>query len=640
MQTYSPIFAYSCRAAPSLPRGLTFNESISLLAMRLIGFGGKWLPDGESYPLRRLSPDTSEAASRPNLRMGDDAGGWLAADHTARREDVLLGLWGSPAWIGASDAPSMDTDPAGAVLGGYLAQGTDFLKRLDGPFALAILDARAPKIVLAVDRMGIGRLTYAVVPDGLVFSSSAAETAAAAGAERRLRPQALYDYLLLHIVPAPETVFHGVGKLRAGTCLTFDLRTAEVSRYWVPAFNEDGSVRFEDLRDELRHSLLEAVRRCRPDRKTGAFLSGGLDSSTVAGMLGRAAGAPARTFSMGFGVDAYDELAYARIANRHFGCTGFELHVTPEHIVDAIPRIAAAYDEPFGNSSAVPTYVCARSAAEQGVDHMLAGDGGDELFGGNERYVRQRVFELYGRVPRVLRRHLIEPLSRLVDEESSITPLRKLRSYVAQAAIPMPERLETWNLIYRTGPVRLLDPDFLSMVDPRRALDNMREVYDSVPGASLVNRMLFYDWQFTLSDNDLRKVGTMCELAGVKVSYPMLDARVVDLSLRVPSNMKIKGTELRWFYKSAMQGFLPDEILHKTKHGFGLPFGEWLKTHKPLNDLVMGHLESLRNRRIVSAAFIDEVRSRHLQGDASFYGYPIWDMAMLDAWMEHHGVTL
>jgi asparagine synthase (glutamine-hydrolysing) len=204
----------------------------------------------------------------------------------------------------------------------------------------------------------------------------------------------------------------------------------------------------------------------------------------------------------------------------------------------------------------------------------------------------------------------------------------------------MPERLETWNFFYRAGTASLLDPAFRATIDARSPFRLMQEVYDEIPDASLLNRMLYYDWQYTLSDNDLRKVGAMCDLAGVRVSYPMLDAAVLDLSIRIPSDVKIEGLELRSFYKKAMADFLPDEIIRKRKHGFGLPFGVWLKSHAGLNELIMGHLDSLRSRRIVAPDFLDNLRRQHRDGDASFYGYPIWDMAMLDAWLTAHKVTL
>ena len=562
----------------------------------------------------------------------------LSGEFTAENSGVWVGIEGGPA---VGSVTRAGPNPAAAVLQTYLKSGIGCLEQVHGSFALAIIDQRDDSVLLALDRLGIERLSYAQRGAAIVFSTSASAVAQCPGIRAELSAQSLYDYLLLHMIPAPTTAYANVQKLRPGTAALFKGGKLSVLRYWRPLFNEERSTAFADVKSQLQESLRAAVESCSPDYKTGAFLSGGLDSSSVAGMLAKVQGSSAQTFSMGFGVDSYDELAYARIANRHFGTAGHEYHVTPEDILTAFPKIASAYDEPFGNSSAVPTYVCAKFAVEHGVDHLLAGDGGDEIFGGNDRYVRQSVFETYFSIPSWVRTGLIEPLLRRVSPDSAITPLRKARSYLDQASVRLPERLETWNHIYREGAAKVLDPEFLRSVDPRAPLAAMKEVFYELPDISLLNRMLFYDWQYTLSDNDLRKVKTMCELAGVRVSYPMLDERVVDVSLRVPSAMKIEGTELRSFYKRAMADFLPPEILTKHKHGFGLPFGVWLKTHGPLRELIFAHLESLRARHIVRAEFIDEIVAKHGNGaerDASFYGYPMWDMAMLDAWMTSHGL--
>lgn len=546
---------------------------------------------------------------------------------------VTVAVQGGPIRLGSTPAAS----PANAILKAYAARGPRFLDELTGRFALAVVDANRSSVLLALDPMGMENLAYAVHGSALAFGSSATAVAEAGGQAPRLRAQALYDYLLLHMVPAPDTAFEGVHKLRPGTCVRFEAGRLTVERYWIPRFPRGGRADFAALRDELHDSLHQAVAACSPDERTGAFLSGGLDSSSVAGMLGKVSGKAPRTFSIGFGVDEFNELEYAHVANRRFGAIPHEYQVVPEDIVEAFGRIAAAYDEPFGNSSAIPTYCCARLAASHGVTHLLAGDGGDELFGGNERYVRQRVFEAYARfLPGTLRRGLVEPLTRLIDPDSRITPLRKLRSYVDQARIPLPERLETWNYMYREDLGAMLEPEFRAAVDTRSPIERMSEVYAAAPSDAMLHRMLFYDWHYTLSDNDLRKVGTTCELAGVKVSYPMLDPRVVELSLRVPEGMMIEGLELRSFYKRAMKGFLPDEILTKSKHGFGLPFGVWLKTHAALGEFVYGLLGALKSRRIVKPAFIDRLVDEHRTGHPGYYGYAIWDLAMLEAWLQAH----
>jgi asparagine synthase (glutamine-hydrolysing) len=545
--------------------------------------------------------------------------------------DLTVALQGGPVWLDGAFTVASTAD----LLTAYRGAGTRFLARLSGRFALAIIDRSAGRVVLALDRMGIERLAYAACGNRIVFSTSAEEVARDPSVNARLRTQALFDYLLLHMVPAPATAFEGVYKLRAGTVAVFERGRTTVERYWTPEFaTRDAS--FDELRQGLLDGLRSSVAACNPDDHTGAFLSGGLDSSTVAGMLGAVTDRSPRTFSIGFGVDEFNELDYARIAVRRFGATSVEYAVSADDIVSAFQDIAGAYDEPFGNSSAVPTYFCAKIAREHGIEHLLAGDGGDELFGGNERYARQRIFEAYWRVPQAIRAGLIEPVSRVIDAESRFTPLRKARSYVDQARIPMPERLESWNYMYRIDLAAMLEAEFRSTVDTRAPLRGMAEVYAQTPSDVLMHRMLFFDWQYTLSDNDLRKVGTMCALAGIRVSYPMLDPRIIDLSLRVPPKMMMNGLELRSFYKRALRGFLPDEILDKTKHGFGLPFGVWLKTHRRLGELIYGLLGDLKRRGIVQPAFIDNLIVEHRQGHPGYFGYAIWDLAMLEAWLQAH----
>jgi asparagine synthase (glutamine-hydrolysing) len=303
--------------------------------------------------------------------------------------------------------------------------------------------------------------------------------------------------------------------------------------------------------------------------------------------------------------------------------------------------LARSYDEPFGNSSAVPTLACARRAQADGIRVMLAGDGGDEIFAGNDRYARQGVFEHYWRIPAPLRARVIEPLAAgLLPAKGGITPLRKLRSYVEQARVPMPARLETYNFIERMTPQALFEPAFLARVDSGHPPAMLDAMYAEAPAHALVDRMMYLDWTITLSDNDLRKVGRMCGLAGIDVRYPMLDDALVDLSLRVPAQLKLKGRTLRWFYKQALRDFLPPEIIAKTKHGFGLPFGVWLSESAELQQLVYGSLEALKGRGILRPDFIDRLCASQRDEHAAYYGDLVWVLAILELWLTEHRVSL
>jgi len=522
------------------------------------------------------------------------------------------------------------------MLDAYRRDPARALDGLGGRFAVAILDRTARRALLAVDPMGIERLTYAACGGGLIFGSSAESVARFPPLAAPLRPQALFDYLMLHMVPGPETVFEGVHKIPPGHCVLYDDGALQLRRYWHPSFVERGGESFETLKQRLHDTLRDAVSGARPDERTGAFLSGGLDSSTVAGVLSEVGPSKARTFSIGFGYPDYDELPYARIASQRFSCQAHEYVVTGADIAASFVEIARAYDEPFGNSSALPLYYCARLAKDSGVDHLLAGDGGDELFAGNSRYAEQQIFERYRLIPAALRRTLLEPVIKHWPRSAMIWPVRKARGYVEKANISLPARFEMWNLVRVLGTAELLHPEFATTIDFEAPLAQMQRVWDAAPTQNLLNRMLYYDWYYTLADNDLRKVETMSALAGVRVSYPMLHPQVVNMSLQVPPHLKMPGMQLRHFFKRAMAEFLPQEIIDKKKHGFGLPFGLWLQDSPALREQILGYLAHLRSRNIIRPQFIDRLLNLHGSEDARYYGVLVWVLAMLEQWLQEH----
>ena len=404
--------------------------------------------------------------------------------------------------------------------------------------------------------------------------------------------------------------------------------------YWQPEFREENGS-FNDLAERLRYAVFEAVARFgRTSEPLGAFLSGGLDSSTVVWALARARPEVVRTFSIGFPVAGYDELAYARIAAEHFKAHPVEHYLSPDQAVAAIPEIAAACDEPFGNSSALPTFFCAKLAKEHGVSLLLGGDGGDELFAGNARYARELWFEPYSGLPKPFRSGLEAGVKALPRALAERFPARKLARYIEQAGRPLPDRLHDYNFLHRVPPAEVFAADFLASVEVDAPLAAQRECYHRLPAVSKLHRMLYLDWKITLHDNDLVKVNRMSELAGVEVAYPMLDDEVVALSCQVPSRLKLRHGKLRWFYKQAFAGVLPEAILRKPKHGFGLPFGIWLKEHPPLRELAYDSVGQLKRQPYFLPGFLDEAIRRHRAGHAGYYGELIWVLMMLALWLE------
>jgi asparagine synthase (glutamine-hydrolysing) len=526
--------------------------------------------------------------------------------------------------------------PAQALLRLWRDLGRSAPSRIHGNFALALLDRRRQEAFLALDRIGAEKLTFATSEAGLVFASQADMTAAHPEVGARVDPQALFNYFYFYQVPAPGSIFQGVEKLLPAQWVHWRQGQVERGFYWALSYRDETRSDF-DAQSARFHSLLrECVGRARGRDQVAAFLSGGTDSSTVSGVLKELAGS-AQTFSIGFDAQGYDEIEYARMAARRFGLDSREYYIKPQDIVDAIPIIVRHYDEPFANESAVPTYYCAKLAAEHGFHVMLAGDGGDEIFGGNERYAKQKVFEAYYALPGALRSGVIEPLTRMPGVQA-IPPLRKLQSYVRQATIPLPTRMESYNFIYRQPLEEMFQEGFLQKVNPGQPHDWLKEVYDRADSDSFINRMLHLDLKFTLADNDLRKVGGMTEAAGVEVRYPLLDDAMVEFSGEVPPDWKVKRLYLRWFFKQALKGFLPDEIINKSKHGFGLPFGIWARDYAPLRERIETALAAFKRRGILRPEYIDHMQTQHMAGYAHYYGRMLWFILVLEEWLAWRGL--
>ena len=502
------------------------------------------------------------------------------------------------------------------------------LAATSGAFAIGLRESSG-RALLAVDRFAIQSVCYRVLNGRLHFASRADELA---DAQTLIDPQAIFDYLYFHVIPSPRTIYKGIFRLPPGHYALFDNGQLTVAPYWVPSFEEQSNASFESSKEEFRVLLKEAVSTQLDGGKPACFLSGGTDSSTVAGMISQASGRQAATYSIGFDAQGYDEMEYARLAARHFKTDHHEYYVTPDDLVRSIPSVAAHYDQPFGNSSALPAYYCAKMAREDGVSKILAGDGGDELFGGNTRYAKQRVFGWYDSLPGGLRSGLLEPVSGL-DFVSQIPLVRKAASYVNQAKVPMPDRLMTYNLLFRLGVQDVLTPELLAQVDPHDPARQQREVWNQVRQGSLVNRMLAFDWRYTLADCDLPKVMGTTALAGVNVGFPMLDDRLLAFSLKLPTAYKLKGLKLRWFFKEALRGFLPDEILVKKKQGFGLPFGVWANQTPALKTLAKDSLEGLAARGVIRAEFVHTLLTKRLAEYPGYYGEMVWILMMLEQWL-------
>jgi len=554
--------------------------------------------------------------------------------HFGCREAIVAAIDGAPRWQHERlRETARERGDAVALIEAYRRYGRELVQYIHGPWTLAVIDTHKRCALLAVDRLGIRPAAFAVGGGAFVFGSTADSIVAHPAIDPVIDPQAIFNLLYFTRIPAPGTIYRDVRKLVPAHCAWLEQGRVSVERYWTPAYEDRSRASFGELKEELHGILPRAHRRATDGwerARTGTYLSGGVDSSAVTGFLGDVSGSKVDAFGIGFDAEEYNEMAYARITARHFGAELHEYYVTPTDVADALPAIAGAYDEPFGNSSAIAAYFCARHARDNGMERLLAGDGGDEIFAGNSRYVTQQMFELYGLLPASLRVRLIEPLVGTFPRKGLF---RKAQGYIRHANIALPERMESFN-IYRDVAAATIFPEGLTAaVDPGEPLRGLEAHYADCPSASTLNRMLFLDMRTTLGDDDLRKVARTAELAGISVGFPLLDEDLVEFSCRVPPGLKIRRGRLRWFFKQALKGYLAEQTLSKSKHGFGLPFGVWLKTDPGLRAMVAELLGGLAGRGLLRTDFIAGARERFESGHAAYHGEVIWVLIVLELWL-------
>ena len=517
----------------------------------------------------------------------------------------------------------------------YARYGLSFVERLEGAFSVALWDPKQQRLILAIDRFGFKTLYWSREPGRVLFSS---RLGAVARMKRRteIDPGALMQFLIHTVVPAPLTIYKGVERLEPGFLLVYERGQVRKTRYWDLSYQESPESDVSEYSRELRECMRQAVHShlagCEPER-TGAYLSGGTDSSSVVA-FGSELHSPFNTFSIYFENPRYDEIGFARTAAGHFHTRHHEKCLQASDAAEAIPGIIEYYEEPFANSSAIGAYHCARLARESGVDVLLAGDGGDELFAGNERYAADKKFTLYHSIPAILRNAVIKPAAGLLPQ---LGPLSFPARYIRRAEIPNPRRMLSYNFFLTQTSQEVFEPDFLDQARPETVFDIAQAHFDSAPHAtSELNRLLYVDVKMTLADNDIRKVTGTAELAGVRVRYPLLDRRLAELSGRIPSNLKLRGFEKRYIFKQAMKDILPNRILYKKKHGFGVPVGYWM-IHDPYMMSLAAVLDEpqTRQRGYFRPEFLSRIKELNHTYPA-YFGEALWILLVLELWHRRH----
>ena len=343
------------------------------------------------------------------------------------------------------------------------------------------------------------------------------------GINREINPRAIANVLNFSANLAPETIFANVHRLGPGKLLHFSDGQVRLETYWDMRYGGDDRPNEERLSRELETVVEQSVAtHCQVESPAGlgAFLSGGTDSSTVVGMMARVGQRPVKAFSIGFQEQSFNELEYAEIAAKKFGAEHHTYLVGPEDCFDALPRMIASFDEPFGNSSAIPTYFCARLAAQHGVGILLAGDGGDEMFGGNEWYATDKIFGAYQSVPSVLRKGLIEPILAGLPIRNGLLGRRAVTS--GAPICRGSNGCMSYHFLRAHAPLDVFETDFAASAGGLFGNgQSRRAIMRRLPRDDHLNRMLYSDVKIILGDSDLPKVTTMSELAGVQVQVPV-----------------------------------------------------------------------------------------------------------------------
>ena len=536
--------------------------------------------------------------------------------------------------LGGDPHASTENATAAALGALYERFGTSFLEKLRGEFSVILWDRQLKLLLAATDGFGIHPLVY--YEDGKVLLVASRIDALLASGEitKEINPRAIANYLNYTVNPAPGTIFSKVTRLLPGTFLLTSEAHIRTQRYWDMRYGPDGQD--ENQLSRQLESLVEASvgAHCKSDRfsSVGAFLSGGTDSSTVVGMMNRLARGPVKTFSIGYQEQRFNELEYARITAKRFRVEHHEYLVSAEDCAEALPKMVRYFDEPFGNSSAIPTYFCARLAAQHGVDVLLAGDGGDELFGGNERYLTDKLFEAYHRVPRLLRKGLVEPALACVPLRNGLVGMA--RSYVRRCNLPQPERFFSYNLLLANPSEEVFEQDFLQQLGDYSVLEIPSQYYWQGPAQDPLDRLLYVDVKMTLGDNDLLKVTRMSELAGIRPRFPFLDRAVAEFSGLIPAHLKVKGSQKRYLFKRAFRELLPAEVIQKKKHGFGIPVAAWMTSDRRMRELTHDVLLSSRTyeRGYIRRSFVEDLFHKHETEDTVFYGDTLWTFLVLELW--------
>ncbi len=594
--------------------------------------------------IRHRGPDDQGVMLKPGIALGmrrlsiiDLAGGNQPISNEDHAITIIFNgeiynyreLQSSLLSCGHSLRTNSDTE---AIVHAYEEYGVSCVDHLRGMFAFAIWDDRQKRLFIARDRVGKKPLYYSITRNGsLVFGSELKSLLEHPDVETKVNPHALDSYFSLGYVPDPLSIFENVEKLPPGHHLTFTNGRLVVERYWDFKYQTNGNGQHPtDYLEELRSLLDEAVKlRLVSDVPLGAFLSGGIDSSTVVGLMARHMGQPVKTFSIGFHEDSYNELKYARLTAARFGTDHHEFFVTPE-ICDVVDELAWHFDEPFADSSAIPTYVVSKLAREH-VKVVLTGDGGDELFAGYTRYVTEHHRRKYDLVPRFLRQSVMDPMSRNLPHGAWG------RNYLHNISLsPIERYLDNVSVFTDLNKGSLYTDDFSDQLrDTSQLSSYFKELSENVRTNAELDSLLYIDSKTYLPGDILTKVDRMSMAVSLEARVPLLDHKLIEFVTRIPAKLKLAAGETKHLFKRAIADLVPSEILNRPKQGFGVPIQRWI--NEQLRDRIRDTLSDPRflQRGYVTRKHVELLLDEH-ERERRDHSMALWSLLMLELWHRHY----
>lgn len=513
----------------------------------------------------------------------------------------------------------------------YEDAGPSFVRHLNGMFALAVWDGREGQLTIARDRVGKKPLVYRQESNRLLFASELKSLLQAPGAPRELDPGALDAYLTYQYVPHPESILRGYRKLSPGHLAVWRDGSLRIERYWNPSFAEQTRSPEEYLR-EVRDTLRSSVElRLQSDVPLGAFLSGGIDSSIVVGLMRELTGQPVKTFSIGFPVPEYDETAYAREAATRFGTEHHEFRVEPD-CVEALRTLVWHYDEPFADSSAIPTYYVSKLTREH-VTVALTGDGGDELFAGYLRYRAVDIADRFDRLPaawRSLFTHRAWNLAPDIGRQRSVVRrLHRLRASLAKR--PLERYLDWMGVFDERARAELYTDEFCEQLPDRDPIVFLADAFARVKGRDAVTVASMADLLTYLPDDLLVKVDIASMANSLECRAPFLDYRLVELAAGMPIGLKYRRGRGKRILLEAFGDLLPTSIQRRGKMGFGVPLDHWFR-HE-LRDFARDILLDpvARNRGYFRPEAVRRLFEEHESGRAD-RSHRLWALLFFEMW--------